>query len=159
MRRHGLDVHIRILGGGLTEESGADAARQLLRNKDLHDKDLPSAAIVFNDRCALGVLDTLLRVGISVPGQFSVVGYDDSSLARLTHINLTTVGQDALAMAELAVTRAVARLTAQPISDREIVIPPYLVIPAGHHCPAARTMLTIEVLREERSPAVVRLEL
>jgi len=73
---------------------------------------------VFNDRCAIGVLDTLLRAGVTVPGDISLVGCDDSRLARLSTVNLTTVGQDARSMANLAVTRAVGRLTGQLISER-----------------------------------------
>jgi len=123
MRRHGLAENIRILAGGLTEESGAAAARLLLQ-----DPVRPSAAAVFNDRCAIGVLDTLLRGGVTVPGDVSLVGYDDSRLARLSTVNLTTVGQDARTMADLAVTRAVGRLTGQQITEREMIIPPSLVV-------------------------------
>jgi DNA-binding LacI/PurR family transcriptional regulator len=133
MRRHGLAQHSRILAGGLTEESGAAAARQLLQ-----DPVLPSAAAVFNDHCAIGMLDTLLRAGVSVPDDISLVGYDDSRLARLSTVNLTTVGQDVRVMADLAVARAIARLTGQPVSEREIVIQPTLVVRATTAPPRRR---------------------
>ena len=45
-----------------------------------------------------------------MPGAVSVIGYDDSRLARLTHNDLTTVAQDAGEMARLAVEAVVARL-------------------------------------------------
>jgi DNA-binding LacI/PurR family transcriptional regulator len=83
---------------------------------------------VFNDRCAVGVLDTLLRAGVGVPGDVSVVGYDDSRLARLSTVDLTTVGQDTGTMADLAVRKAIDRLTGQPSRERETVIPPRLVV-------------------------------
>ena len=51
--------------------------------------------ITSNDRCAVGLLDALARLGVAVPGSVSVVGYDDSALARLAHVDLTTVSQDA----------------------------------------------------------------
>ncbi|HEX3750936.1 MAG TPA: substrate-binding domain-containing protein [Streptosporangiaceae bacterium] len=54
----------------------------------------PTAVLAFNDQCAAGLLDVFLRAGVPVPGQISVVGFDDSHLARLAHINLTTVSQD-----------------------------------------------------------------
>jgi DNA-binding LacI/PurR family transcriptional regulator len=123
MRRHGLAEHARILTGGLTEESGADAARLLL-----NDPVLPSAAAVFNDRCAIGVFDALRNAGLTIPSAISLVGYDDSRLARLSTVNLTTIAQNARTMAELAVTRAVARLTGQPIPERETIISPSLVV-------------------------------
>ena len=50
---------------------------------------LPTAVITSNDRCAVGLLDALARLGVAVPGAVSVVGYDDSALARLAHVDLT----------------------------------------------------------------------
>ena len=83
---------------------------------------------MFNDRCATGVLDVLHRAGLAVPRDLSVVGYDDSRLARLSHVNLTTVAQDADQMTSLAVTRAIDRLNGTPVPHRELVIPPHLVV-------------------------------
>ena len=44
-----------------------------------------------------------------------MVGWDDSSLARLPHLNLTTVRQDAAEMTRLAVQRSVARINDDPV--------------------------------------------
>jgi DNA-binding LacI/PurR family transcriptional regulator len=121
MHRHGLESHTRIIGGGLTEEDGATATRSLL-------EDFPTAVTVFNDLCATGVLDVLRRHRRAVPEDISVVGYDDSSIARLAHINLTTVAQDTETMTTLAVTRAVERIEATPVAQREIIVPPHLVV-------------------------------
>jgi len=49
-----------------------------------------------------------------VPGEVSVIGYDDSQLARLIHINLTTVAQDPEQMARRAVEPVVERLEGEP---------------------------------------------
>jgi DNA-binding LacI/PurR family transcriptional regulator len=84
--------------------------------------------LAFNDQCAAGLLDVFLRAGVSVPGQVSVVGFDDSHLARLTHINLTTVSQDIPRLADLAVVRALARIEAQPAPGPETVIAPHLIV-------------------------------
>jgi DNA-binding LacI/PurR family transcriptional regulator len=123
MTRHGLAEHIRVLPGGLTEDEGAAAASTLLTTRPR-----PTAVVAFNDRCATGVLDTLLRSGVRVPAEISVIGFDDSRLARLAHIDLTTVGQDIPRLAELAVGRAVARLEGEPDPEGEIVIAPHLVV-------------------------------
>ncbi|WP_263972017.1 substrate-binding domain-containing protein [Streptomyces resistomycificus] len=88
----------------------------------------PTAVLAFNDRCATGVLDLFLRSGVAVPGDISVVGFDDSHLARLAHIDLTTVGQDIARLAGLAVGRAVARLEGAEIPAGEQVITPRLVV-------------------------------
>ncbi|MGP3919800.1 LacI family DNA-binding transcriptional regulator [Nonomuraea sp. 10N515B] len=123
MSRHGLNRYIRIVPGGLTEDDGAAAARALLGGDPR-----PTAILVFNDRCATGVLDTFLRAGLAVPGEISVVGFDNSHLARLAHIDLTTVGQDIPRLARLAVERAIARLEGKPVAEKEIVITPHLII-------------------------------
>ena len=123
MHRHGLDADILIVPGGLGEEDGAEAARQLLATVPR-----PTAVAVFNDRSATGVLDVFRNAGLSVPQDISVVGFDDSRLARLSHVDLTTVAQDAGRMATLAVARAIDRLDGTPTGGREIVIPPRLIV-------------------------------
>jgi DNA-binding LacI/PurR family transcriptional regulator len=123
MRRLGLADRVRTVTGGQSEESGARAARLLLA-----EDPMPTAVLAYNDRSATGLLDCLIRAGVAVPDDVSVVGFDDSQLSRLSHISLTTVGQDARRMSSLAVERAVARLTGDEITRRELVLEPYLVV-------------------------------
>ncbi len=123
LRRHGLDADALIVPGGLTEDDGAAAARVLLAAEPR-----PTAVSVFNDRCATGVLDVLHRAGVSVPGDISVVGYDNARLARLSHIDLTTIAQDVERITTLAVARAIDRLESTPVTRRELVVPPHLVV-------------------------------
>jgi DNA-binding LacI/PurR family transcriptional regulator len=120
MTRNGLGAEIRILAGGVSEAEGAAAARLLL-------DDPPSAVTVFNDRSATGLLDVKRHAGLRVPGDVSVVGYDDDRLAHLGYIDLTTIAQDAAAMTRLAVARAVERIEGEPGPPGETVTPPHLV--------------------------------
>jgi DNA-binding LacI/PurR family transcriptional regulator len=124
MHAHGLDGQLRVIGGDHTEAAGARAARLLLDE----GRPLPSAVVAFNDHCAVGLLDTLTRAGVEVPGEVSVVGYDDSGLSRLAHVNLTTVNQDARRQAEHAVAAAVERLDGGRTTPREVVLAPHLVV-------------------------------
>jgi DNA-binding LacI/PurR family transcriptional regulator len=123
MRRAGLNAQIWVVPGGLTEDAGADAARRILR-----EASNTTAVAVFNDRSAIGLLDTVRREGREVPAELSVVGYDDSTLARLSHVALTTVRQETTRLAELAVGRAIARLDGEVTVADELVVPPSLVI-------------------------------
>ena len=84
--------------------------------------------MAFNDRCAVGLLDTAIRAGVDVPADMSVIGYDDDRLSRLSHINLTTIAQDARQLASLAVDQAVARTNGDRPVERELVIPPRLIV-------------------------------
>src|SRR4029079_4656739 len=93
------------LPGGLTEREGAAAASTMLEWPEL-----PSATFAFNDRCALGVMDVLIRAGVAVPQKMSVLVFSDSPLAAMAHIDLTTIRQDSTGLARAAVQRLVARL-------------------------------------------------
>lgn len=122
MRRHGLEASARVVPGGFGEEDGARAARDLLT------EPLPTAVAMFNDLSAAGMLDVLRRSGLSVPGEVSVVGYDDASFSRLGHIDLTTVAQDVEALAASAVARAIERLDGAEVAQRVVTIEPRLVV-------------------------------
>jgi DNA-binding LacI/PurR family transcriptional regulator len=124
MRRSGLGEEIRIARGGISQEDGSGAIRELLREDD----DLPTAVIAYNDDVAAGTAEALAAGGISVPGQVSVIGWDDSSLARLPHLRLTTLRQDATELTRLAVERCVARIDHRPVAGREQVLLPELVV-------------------------------
>jgi DNA-binding LacI/PurR family transcriptional regulator len=123
MSAHGLQRHARTVAGGVLQEDGVAAARRLLEGRAL-----PTAVVAFNDDVAAGLLETLVRAGVAVPGDVSVVGWDDTPLARLPHLDLTTVRQDVDAIAALSVERSVARLTGRPVADREVVLSPQLVV-------------------------------
>jgi DNA-binding LacI/PurR family transcriptional regulator len=123
MRRAGLASSIEIIGGDHTEEGGIRAGRMLAESADR-----PTAVVASNDRCAVGLLDALIRSGLDVPVDISIVGYDDSTLARLAHIDLTTVNQDAPAQARHAVAAAVSRLDESRDERREVVLRPRLVV-------------------------------
>jgi DNA-binding LacI/PurR family transcriptional regulator len=123
MRRAGLADEIRIIAGDHTEEGGIRAGRLLAASTDR-----PTAVMASNDRCAVGVMDAFVRAGIEVPGHISIVGYDDSTLAHLVHIDLTTVNQDAAAQARHAVLAAVQRLDEGRKQRLEVVLNPRLIV-------------------------------
>ena len=84
----------------------------------------------FNDQCAIGFLQTVRDAGVRVPGDLSLVGYDDSRLAHASWTRLTTVGQDTAALAEGAVTRALARIRPADRAPAEPPDGPLLVAPS-----------------------------
>ena len=123
MAAHGLRGRARILHGQADEESGARAAAELLAGSSL-----PTAVLAFNDRTAFGLVISLRLGGVDVPGQVSVVGYDDTRLASLRNVELTTVSQDPAVLAATAVQRAIARAEGETARAEEFVTPPRLVI-------------------------------
>lgn len=70
------------------------------------------------------------RRGFAVPGDVSVTGYDDSTLARMAHIELTTVGQRPQEQAIRAVRSAVERLDDDRQEEVSTVLRPRIVVRA-----------------------------
>ena len=126
MARHGFRAGADVVRGGITEAEGAAAAERLLSRPA---GDRPTAVIAFNDRVAIGLRDSLLRAGVRVPEDASVVGYDDSPIARLGTIDLTSVSQEPEAIAD-ATVEVVATLLEGGRGERvaDVVIPPRLVV-------------------------------
>lgn len=122
MREHGLADYIRVVPGAYTEDGGVGGATALLDGP-------PFTAIVApNDMAAIGALETLGRVGLSVPHDVSVVGFDDIFVASLRHVSLTSVRQDGRHMGGIAVELLVQRTESQRTESRHIVIEPNLAV-------------------------------
>jgi DNA-binding LacI/PurR family transcriptional regulator len=131
MTEAGLADQILVIKGGLTEADGIRAAASIIAANDR-----PTGLIAFNDRCAIGVIDAFVREGIDVPGSVSVVGFDDSPVAGLPQINLTTVAQDPQALAVNAMDALIERLEQNRRSRREVIVAPHLIV-RGTTGPAA----------------------
>jgi DNA-binding LacI/PurR family transcriptional regulator len=123
MRRHGLAPH--IVPGAFTEGSGAEAAQQALAS------GRPITAIFAgNDLSALGALDAIEESGRGVPGDISLVGYDNTFIAALRHVALTTVDQARERLGALAVEALIERIEGGRTEAVHHVIAPSLVIRA-----------------------------
>ena len=88
MDEAGLKRHAKVIAGEFTEDAGAAAAEKLLT-----DGEMPTAVFTANDLVAVGLIDRLEQDGLAIPDDVSVVGYDNTFVAALNHIRLTTVNQ------------------------------------------------------------------
>jgi DNA-binding LacI/PurR family transcriptional regulator len=135
----GLDG--RVLKGGTSDSDGARAAGDIAAS----GRAIPVAtgATVFNDNSAAGLLAALRTQGVRVPGDMSLLGYDDTRVAALTGVALTTVAQDPAALARSAVQLAVGRAQDPDGPCTEVVVKPTLVVrettgPPGDRGPMLR---------------------
>ncbi|WP_255639956.1 LacI family DNA-binding transcriptional regulator [Deinococcus taeanensis] len=94
--------------GDFTKASGERAAWQLL-----HLPDPPTALFVSGDAMALGAVHVAQDLGLHIPGNLSVVGFDDLPLAGLSRPGLTTVRQPLPTMGAVAVQMLAALAESQ----------------------------------------------
>ncbi len=123
MRRHGLADEAVVVSGAYTEDSGAAGVERILAAGPP-----PTAVFAANDITAVGALHALEDRGLRVPEDVSLVGYDNTAIARLRHIDLTTVDQPKQEMAGHAVRLLVERLDEGRTSTEHIVVDPTLVV-------------------------------
>jgi DNA-binding LacI/PurR family transcriptional regulator len=123
MHHHRLGDRVNVIRGGETESAGADAALTVMQ-----EQVRPTAILTFNDRCAMGLIETLIRARIDIPQELSVVGYDDSPIARLAHIDLTTVSQNTREITRHAIAALVDRLDNGRTDHIDVVVPPQFIV-------------------------------
>ncbi|WP_181718735.1 LacI family DNA-binding transcriptional regulator [Nocardia gipuzkoensis] len=106
MQRHGLEP--MVVASEHTDSAGMAAVRRLL---NLFSRDnFPTALVCGNDFNAVGAMSALEEAGLRVPEDVSVVGYDNTSLAALRHVALTTIDQPRTQMGRLAIEALTERL-------------------------------------------------
>ncbi len=96
----GLDFNEKlVVEGDNSIGSGEICARELLQLKAR-----PTALFASNDDMAAGVIRVAMQLGLKIPEELSVAGWDDISLSRQIYPTLTTIRQPLSAMAEYAAT-------------------------------------------------------
>ncbi|MFJ4851271.1 MULTISPECIES: LacI family DNA-binding transcriptional regulator [unclassified Streptomyces] len=105
--------------------SGRDAGHRLL---GLAER--PTAVFCANDLLALGVLQALYAAGVGVPGEISIVGYDDIEFAAAAAVPLTSVRQPAVTMGAMAAGMLLEETDPQGRDHRhrQVVLQPELVV-------------------------------
>ncbi|MCP5032256.1 MAG: LacI family transcriptional regulator [Actinomycetia bacterium] len=124
MSEAGLADQIRVVGGDFTEISGVAAAREVL---SWAEGERPTAVFAANDLMAAGALDTLEETGLVVPDDVSIVGYDNTALAAMQHMSLSTVHQPRHEMGRLAMEALIDRFEGRRTEACHIVLAPELV--------------------------------
>jgi DNA-binding LacI/PurR family transcriptional regulator len=122
MRAMRLERYALVVPGDFTEEAGMNAATELLRRPEL-----PTAIFAANDLQAAGLLGGFDRAGVEVPGDVSIVGYDNISIAHLAHVSLTTVHQPRTEMGRLALELLLDRIDNRRPNEVRLIEPSLVV--------------------------------
>jgi len=128
---HGRKLFARGVGDFHTDRA-ADAAVEMFSGDQV-----PDAVFVANDHMAFAVMDVLRgRLGLSVPRDVSVVGYDDVQLAAWPSFDLTTVSQPSDEMVSKTVSALMAQIEDGETVPRRVIIQGELVVRGSARRPA-----------------------
>lgn len=106
LHKNGISERVEyIFSANFTFEDGQEACKYFLGLKDP-----PTAYFATNDLMALGFIQEAQENNVSIPGDFSIIGFDNISISRLISPPLTTVNNPKHRMGALAAYRLLAKL-------------------------------------------------
>lgn len=112
-----------VAEGDYTFDQGVAAARQLL---DLADR--PTAIFAANDRSAMAVMEVADELGLDIPAELSVVGFDNVPETTLTTPRLTTVDQSIREMGRIAADLMFRLLRGDELATPLVKVPTRLIV-------------------------------
>jgi LacI family transcriptional regulator len=119
LKESGLEFSEQLVAAGDNSfGSGEVGAEKLLKREKP-----PTAIFAANDDMAAGVVRTAHRLGIEMPGQLSVSGFDDINLSRQLDPTLTTIRQPLSRMAETATAMLIKSKGDDNGDDGAVIIP------------------------------------
>lgn len=130
MQQQGLFCEDLCVPGDFTFEGGLSAAQILLSSANP-----PTAIIAANDQMALAVLELAKERGIDIPGELSLISFDNSPVVRFTQPQLTAIDQPVAATFSRAVELLITNGDAPPYTQPVIV--DGTLIPRGSTAPPA----------------------
>jgi len=126
LRDHDITEAARLLPCAFHEDGGRRAAHDVLRGPN-H----PRVLVCANDEIALGAITAAEELGLDVPGDVAITGWDDVMAARHARPGLTTVRQPMRQLGARAARRLHERLTGDTSDPRHEVLPTQLVLRAS----------------------------
>ena len=133
MRMAGLDVPPALVAGDdYSFASGHSSALSFLR---LPESERPTAIMCASDLVALGAIEACRSLGVAVPRDCSVIGFDDSELAALSSPPLTSVRQPMRHMGEAAARAVIDQHEGRTSASHPMRLETRLVI-RDSTCPA-----------------------
>lgn len=122
MTAAGLADHIRVL---VLRQHGAPRADDIERI--LSAPDRPRAIICWSDLDAVPLLSTAHRLGIRVPQDLAVIGYDNSPVAELAMVDLTSIDQNGPRLGKLAAEALFSRMNGRSVAEHILTEPTLIV--------------------------------
>lgn len=122
--RAGLGLTV-VDEGALSVRLGREIGRRLAM---MSPAERPDGIFGGNDEVALGIMHSLLEAGIDVPGEVSIVGYDDIEFASASAVALSSVRQPSRTIGQRAAELMLDALAGEEMHDRSVRFDPELVV-------------------------------
>lgn len=123
MKEHNLPVEKRYIRQGLYSiESGCNEMEKLLA-----EPEKPTAVFTANDNMAIGAINCIIKQGLNVPDDISVVGFDDILISRHFNPSLTTVRQDQVAVGTAAAELMLEYIRTKRVRVKKVILTQELV--------------------------------
>jgi DNA-binding LacI/PurR family transcriptional regulator len=129
MAGHGLAGEVAVQACDFSEDGGYAAAAALLDGGPRRRPVTALAAV--NDLAAVGAMSAAADAGVDLPGGLAVTGYDDTFLAELRQISLTSVNPDSAGIGTLAARCLLERMAGPDRPGVEHLVAPRLVVRAS----------------------------
>jgi DNA-binding LacI/PurR family transcriptional regulator len=126
MEAAGLPIHpAYIVRGDHSEQAGRDAMAYWM---SLPQAERPTGIVAITDLVAVGIMNEAERYGLSIPGDLSVIGFDDAPMTQYIRPGLTTIQQAIPETGRALMTILEALLNKTEPEAAHILIPPRLIV-------------------------------
>ncbi|MBR7831767.1 LacI family DNA-binding transcriptional regulator [Actinospica durhamensis] len=132
MQRHGLEDAATVVRAPYSDEGGYKAGLDLLSATHR-----PTAIMTGADVAAMGVFRAADELGLRVPADLSLVGYNNTALAALTSVQLTSVDQAGRTMGSTAARMLIERVEGRRTRAMQTTMTPSLVVRRSTAAPAS----------------------
>jgi LacI family transcriptional regulator len=158
LRDHGIALDDRAVRHGATDEASAAALVRPL----LASEACPTALLCATDRIAIGAMSAAKDLGLAIPRDISVIGFDDLAIGRVTDPPLTTMGQSVGRAGHRLAEMLLSLLAGTPAQELQEIWPVDL-IGRGSDAPPPAPAIAIghsekAQLRRPSQPATIRLK-
>jgi LacI family transcriptional regulator len=133
MRRHGLADHAQVHHGAYSDDGGFKAGMTLLTAERA-----PTAIMTGADVAALGIYRAAHELGLRIPDDLSLVGYNNTALAALAPVQLTSVDQAGHTMGSTAARLLIERVEGRRDRAIRTTMTPRLVVRKSTATPGGR---------------------
>ncbi|HAS45756.1 MAG TPA: LacI family transcriptional regulator [Microscillaceae bacterium] len=124
LKKHAIDIQEQLIeSGGYTQEGGEACAKSFWT---LGEK--PEAIFAVNDRAAIGAMRFFKSVGVAIPDQMSIIGFNNNPMGEIIEPNLSTIVQPQFEMGASAAQLVLEQINQEEYTHQHLTLPSKLAI-------------------------------